>query len=42
MMEYIYINNNGIKDKKLNVSSELEDKVIVDDIGSKIGSYWGE
>ena len=42
MMEYIFVNKDGIKDKKLNVSSELENKVIVDDIGSKIGSYWGE
>lgn len=42
MMEYIFVNKDGIKDKKLNISSELEDKVIVDNIGSKIGSYWGE
>lgn len=42
MMEYIFVNKDGIKDKKLNIFSELEDKVIVDDIGSKIGSYWGE
>ena len=43
MMEYIFIKKDYItKYSKISLSKEIEDKVIIDNIENKIGSYWGE